>query len=201
MSGDGARHDVYGSIGSCALQQIRSTLRSCMKLFKNVRSICFLSLPAKKPSQITRWSRNLRQMIPIERLHNLPQSLMTIILLIPHILMVFYFPLLIQRQCHKAVDRLREVHHAWRVFLLHLEGKLGVGIGDNFCGECARGGHDFWYAFYLPHISPSSVDEGIRWSHTIPLSSNLIPRIAVTPRVIIDSLLRIYQHILLARTP
>ena len=140
----------------------------------------------KKPSQITRWSRNLRQMIHNKRLHNLPQSLMTIILLIPRILMVFYPPLLVQRQCHKAADRLHEVHHAWRLFLLHLEGKLGVGVGDNFCGKYARGGHYFWYAFYSPYISPSSVDEEIRWSHTIPLSSNLIPRIVVAPRVIID---------------
>ena len=35
--------------------------------------------------------------------------------------------------------------------------------------------------------------------HTIPLSSNFIPRVAVTPRIVVNGFFRIHLHVLLAR--
>lgn len=85
-------------------------------------------------------------MIPIQSLHNLAQTLMTVVLLIPHVLMIFHLLLLIERQRHKTVDRFREMHESWCVFLFHLERNLRVGVGDNLRGEGFGGCHDFWYA-------------------------------------------------------
>lgn len=74
-------------------------------------------------------------MIPIQSLHNLAQSSMAVVLLIPHVLMIFHLTMLIERQCDKAIDRFREMHESWCVFLLHLERNLRVGVGDNLRGE------------------------------------------------------------------
>lgn len=100
-------------------------------------------------------------MIPIQRLHDLAQSLMTVVLLIPHILVIFHFPLLIEGQCDKAVDRLRVMKESWRVFLFHLERELGVGIRDNLCGESFGGRHDFGYA-YMYEVSTAATSLGKR---------------------------------------
>ena len=59
---------------------------------------------------------------------------MAVVFLVPHVLMVFYLALIIQRQCYKTVYWLRKVYNSWRIFLLHLKGDLGVGVRDDFCG-------------------------------------------------------------------
>lgn len=100
-------------------------------------------------------------MIPIQRFHDLAQSLMTVVLLIPHVLVIFHFPLLIEGQGDKAVNRLRVMHESWCVFLFHLECELRIGIGDNFCGESFRRRHDFRYA-YMYEVSTAAVSFGER---------------------------------------
>ena len=47
---------------------------------------------------------HFRQMISIQRFHQLPHSFMAIILLVPHILVISHFSLLIKGECHEAVD-------------------------------------------------------------------------------------------------
>jgi len=85
-------------------------------------------------------------MIPVQRFHHLPQPLVAVILVIPHILVVFDLALLIERQSHKTIYRLCEMHEPRCVFLFHFEDDLvwvGGGVGDDFGGEGAGGGHYF----------------------------------------------------------
>ena len=86
------------------------------------------------PSKIPWRPRNLRQLISVQRLHDLAQALMTVVLVVPHVLMVFHLPGLIQSQRHKAVDRLREMNYPWGILLLHFENELGIGARDDLCG-------------------------------------------------------------------
>lgn len=71
---------------------------------------------------------------------------MAVVLLIPHVLVVFHLPLLIECQCDETIHRFRKVYHARCVFLLHLERKLRVSVGDDLCGQGFRRGHDLRYA-------------------------------------------------------
>ena len=104
-------------------------------------------------SQISRWSRNIRQLISIKRFHNLTQPLMTLILMIPLILMILHLPLLIQRQSHKAVDRLAIMHYPRRVLLSQFKGNLRWGDGDDFGGKRFGGNHYFGYTLETQGIS------------------------------------------------
>jgi len=60
-------------------------------------------------------------MITIQRLHDLAQPLVRVILLIPHILVILDLALIIQRQSNERVDRFRSTEDLWRVRLLQLE--------------------------------------------------------------------------------
>lgn len=78
-----------------------------------------------------RWSRNLGQLIAVECLHDLPQSLMAVILMVPHILVVLHLSFIVKRQGYETVDGLREFRYFWGVLLLHLETKL-FGLRENY---------------------------------------------------------------------
>ena len=70
---------------------------------------------------------------------------MAIILVVPHILVIFHLFVLIERQRHETIDGFGEVHDARGVFLFHFEDDfVGVGgRGDDFGGEGAGGRHYF----------------------------------------------------------
>ena len=128
---------------------------------------------------------------------------MAIVLLIPLILMIHHPPLRIQRQRHQAVDFFRRRRQPRLVFLLHLE-RQGVCVGEHdLGGERARGGHDLGYAFGgLVWLADRRCFRGGGaggGGQTIPLPRDLEPRVAETPGVVVDRLLRIHEHILLAR--
>lgn len=117
-----------------------------------------LTLPPKPSSkalksQLSGRSRDLCQMIPVQRLHYLPQPLMAVIFVVPHILVILNSLVLVQSQAHEAIDWFGKVQQAWGVFLPQLEDELGGCVGDDFGRDGARGGHYFGY----PWISLESM--------------------------------------------
>jgi hypothetical protein len=71
-------------------------------------------------------------MIAIQSLHNLAQTLIRIVLLIPHILVILDLTLIIQCQCDKTVYRLGKVKESRCVFLLQLEDDAVLLRVDDF---------------------------------------------------------------------
>ena len=71
---------------------------------------------------------------------------MAVILVIPHVLVVFHLPFLIECQRHEAVDRFFEMGYPWGVLLLHFENELGTGARDDLGSQGFGGYHDFRYA-------------------------------------------------------
>jgi hypothetical protein len=71
-------------------------------------------------------------MIAVQSLHNLAQTFMRIVLLIPHILMILDLALIVQRQCDKTVHRLGKVKESGCVFLLQLEDDAVLLRVDDF---------------------------------------------------------------------
>ena len=94
-------------------------------------------------------------MISVQRLQYLPQPLMAIVLLVPHILVILDFSVLIQRQRDEAVDGFARVQHTRGVFLLLLVDDLRGRGFDDLGHEGFGGGHDFGDAW-----------EGIRQTRT-----------------------------------
>ena len=88
--------------------------------------------PGFPPLQPLGRSGDLGQMIAIQRLQQLAQALMAIILLIPHVLMIPHLALLVQRERDERVHRLRHSQHPWRVFLLLLVDDRRRRVGHNF---------------------------------------------------------------------
>jgi hypothetical protein len=99
------------------------------------------------------------QMIAIQSLHNLAQTFMRIVLLIPHVLVVLDLALIIQRQGNKTVYRLGVVYESGCVFLLQLEDDAVFFRLDDFGLEGLRLGHYFGDA--------------------VPLASDLVACVAV----------------------
>lgn len=75
-------------------------------------------------SEVLWWLCNLRQVISVELLHNLTKTLVTVVLLVPHVFVVSDLPILIQSQCNQAVHLLGDRHWLWCIFLLQLENDL-----------------------------------------------------------------------------
>ena len=92
-------------------------LKFCNSVFYNYFS----------PSQISWWPRDLRQVIPVQGFHNLSQAFMAVILLVPHILVVFHLPFRVQSQRNEAVNRLCEIDYSGCILLLHFEYELCIG--------------------------------------------------------------------------
>lgn len=98
-------------------------------------------------------------MVTVQRLHNLAQTLVRVVVVIPHVLVVLDLALVIQRQGDQAVHGLREVNDSGCVFLLKLEDDaIGFRL-DDFGLEGLRLGHDFGDA--------------------VPLTGNLVSGVAV----------------------
>jgi len=86
-------------------------------------------------------------LISIQRLHDLAQPLMRVVLLIPHVLVILDLALIIEGQSNKRIDRFREAHDLWRIRLLHLKddviglrlddfGFEGFGLCEEFGDTC-----------------------------------------------------------------
>ena len=70
-------------------------------------------------------------MVTVKRLHNLAKSLVRIVLLVPHVFVVFHLALLIQRQSNQRVDFFGRVEYFGSVGLLELEDyTIGLGFHD-----------------------------------------------------------------------
>merc|ERR1712070_689093 len=124
---------------------------------------------------------------------------MAIVLLVPLVLMILdsftrsssiVLHRLLHRQCHEMIHIVRLLQELGRPSTLHLEDYLtwshaGAGRvwrwsgGDDLDSLCFR---------RLRH----------RWD-SIPLSSDLVPGIAIGPHIVVYSLLCIHPHIFLAR--
>lgn len=63
-------------------------------------------------------------MIPIELFHDLAETLVAVVLFVPHILVVLDFPIPVKSQCNQTIDLLRNGHWLWCVLLLQLEDDL-----------------------------------------------------------------------------
>jgi hypothetical protein len=122
-------------------------------------------------------------------------------LVIPHL------SLLIQRQSDQAVDLLRNWHGLGRILLLEFEDDLVRFGRDNFCLNRPRGLHEFrdTCCASVPrspapqeHISTLIPLLASRIELTIPLSRDLIPRIAITPRVVVNRFLSVHLHVFFA---
>ena len=70
---------------------------------------------------------------------------MAVVLIVPHVLVVYNLAFPIQRQRHQTVDRLRKMCYARSVLLLHLEDELRISAGDDLGGKGLGGSHDFRY--------------------------------------------------------
>jgi hypothetical protein len=83
-------------------------------------------------------------MIPVQRLHDFPQPLMTVVLLVPHVLVIAHFARFIQRQRNQGVYFLWDGCRLRGVFLLKFEYDLVRLGGYNLGLDGARLGHNLW---------------------------------------------------------
>lgn len=138
-------------------------------------------------------------MIPVERLQYLPQAFVAVVLLVPHVLVILDFSILIQSQDDQTVDRFAGVQDARRVFLLLLVDDLGGRGFEDLGLEGFGRSHDFGKAW--KGIGETGIVSTRSSLHTIPLSSDLVSRITVTPWIVVDGFLRVHFHVLFTRAP
>ena len=103
---------VQQLIPSQSLRVLQSSPALPLCLFQRLKTpLAFLFPPRHLPLphtllplQTLLWPCNRRQLIPIQRLHQLPQPFVAIILLIPHVLVIFHLPLPVECEGDEAVD-------------------------------------------------------------------------------------------------
>ena len=117
-------------------------------------------------------------------------------------LMIPHFPFPIQRQRNQTIHFLRHGHRLRRILLLQFKDNLIRLRRHNFRLNRLARLHEFRNACIksasqhvplLPHAPTAHMKmEGRGGQLTIPLPRNLIPRIAITPRIIVNRLLGIH---------
>lgn len=89
----------------------------------------------------------------------------------------------------------------WRVFLLLFVDDDVMCVFDDFGFKCFRRGHYFGYTYEYHTLDLRARDFiGVEmFLRTIPLSSDLVPPIAIAPWIIVDSVLGIHPHVFVVR--
>lgn len=99
----------------------------------------------ERQSHPIRRLRDPSQLITIQSLHHLTQALMTIIVVVPHLLVVLDLFLVIERQTHEAIYAFGEMDYPRRVLSLHLEHQELRLIRNHLCRNCFGRSEGRWY--------------------------------------------------------
>lgn len=98
----------------------------------------------ERQSHPVRRLRDPSQLIAIQRLHHLTQAFVTVIIVVPHLLVVLHLFLVIERQTHETIYTFGEMDYPRRVLSLHLEHQELRFIRHDFCRNCFRRSKGCW---------------------------------------------------------
>ena len=116
-------------------------------------------------------------MVAIQLLDKFAETLMAVVLLIPHVFVISDLAFLIQAKTHQAVHCLTRMCNPRRILLSQLEHNLLGSILDHFGLYGAQTRKDL--------------------GQPVPLAGNLVARVAVRKGVVVDGFCRVNLHVIL----